>query len=197
MADDPYDTLIRLVRGTTYETAPEHVNKLRALSNVSALGALAYRRYAERETPAHALARPAPAPGHADELEAVRVQFHAADAALIIRAMMASGASGEADKPGAYRRILGELQAWGATPAELEFARRQIEHPATPEDLARSVVNPEAAVEIYAAALMASNAATEGARAFLAGLAAALHLDPKFVRDLHASWGDPPPWEAA
>jgi uncharacterized membrane protein YebE (DUF533 family) len=198
MADefDPLDTVIRLVRSTTYDTDAHRVNKVKGLSTVSALGAMAYsrlrddgaagRRRLQVRTQAEKDAPPV-------ESEAVRVDFHAADAELIIRTMIAAVAAEGVSETNETQRILGYLHATGASPAEIEFARTHIHSPPTVEQLAAQVGSRETAVEVYAAALLATKASATGSQTFLARLGKALDLTPDFIRDLHAKWDDPPP----
>ena len=198
---DPYGTLIRLIRGTTYGSAPHQVNRAKALSPFSVVAAEAYGRTGgetPRREPRHR--RPAtadqPAPSWDDE-GAVRVDFHAADAHLILRAMIAALAAAGITHTAERQRILAYLRDTGGTPAELAFAEREMQHPASAEEIAASVSGRETAVELYAAALLATQAANPGGRAFLARLAAALKLEPAFVRELHKNWDDPPPVETS
>ncbi|HEX9461133.1 MAG TPA: DUF533 domain-containing protein [Alphaproteobacteria bacterium] len=188
--------MVRLIRGTTYESAAHHVNKAKALSPFSAVAAAAYSRMAGDQSDRRGGRQRKPAdqatPSLDDE-EAVRVDFHAADARLIIRTMIAALAAAGESEARERERILAYLRDTGGTAAELAFAEHEMRHPASAEDLARSVASRETAVEIYAAALLATNAAKESSRVFLARLAAALRLEPEFVRDLHAKWDDPPP----
>ena len=193
MADffDPHETLLRLIRGTTYETADHQVNKAKALSPFSAVAATAYSRMGGRQPEREARPRKAPPPSAPswDQEEAVHFDFHAADAHRIIRTMIAAMAAAGESEAQERQRILAYLH----TPAELAFAEHEMKRPATVEDIAQGVQSRETAVEIYAAALLVTQAANTGARAFLARLAAALGLEADFVKQLHASWDDPPP----
>ncbi|MBV8165307.1 MAG: DUF533 domain-containing protein [Alphaproteobacteria bacterium] len=190
---DPNGTLIRLIRGTTYATADHQVNKARALSPFSAVAAAAYGRGREHERRPPQRRRPGSETPSLDDEEAVRVDFHAADARLIIRTIIAAlAASGETLEQ-ERRHVLAYLHDAGSTPAEIAFAEAELRHPAAVEEITGPVASRETAVEIYAAALLATKAASESSRAFLARLAAGLNLEPEFVRDLHAKWDDPPP----
>lgn len=185
---DPNDTLARLLHGAVHSVSPGRVAGIRAAAPASGIATAAAALRPLRTRP-----RGAPAQAGLDETPAVVFRFHAADATTIIRAMIAAAAAdGEIDA-GEDRRIAGWLGTAGGTPADLEFVRQQRAHPAEVEDLVRGVVSRETAVEIYAAALLTTEAATDGSRRFLRRLAAALRLDPAFVAGLHASWGDPPP----
>ena len=65
------------------------------------------------------------------------------------------------------QRIADYLADAGSTPAELAYAEEQLRRPATAEDLARGAMSREVASELYAAALLVSEAATPGTRDFL------------------------------
>jgi uncharacterized membrane protein YebE (DUF533 family) len=131
-----------------------------------------------------------------EDTTAALVQLKAIDAETMVRAMIAAAAAdGEIDNR-EESRILRYLRDAGATPAEYAYAKAEMQRPASPDELAANVSGTEAAVEIYAAALLATQAATPGGRDFLARLATALTLPTDFVADLHASWGDPAPLPA-
>ncbi len=194
---DPKGTLIRLIRGTTYESAPHQVNKAKALAPFSAIAAEAYGRQggAPSQQEQHRRRKSAEAAPSIDDEEAVRVDFHAADARLILRTMIAAMAAAGTGYDAERQRVLAYLRDTGGTAAEMTFAEHEMRHPASAEDIARGATAHETSVEIYAAALLATQAANESSRAFLARLAAALRLDPAFVRELHKNWDDPPPAE--
>ena len=197
-ADDPYGMLLRDIRGTTYSTTADRVDRIKALSATSGLGAIAgyIASRKSRAVPSQVIGRSARPAAALDDDPAVRVQFHATDAERIVQAMVAAAAaSGDGAEHG-YEHVLHYLQDSGSTPEELTFAQRNMVHPATADGLARGVRTHEMAVEIYAAALLATKASTPESRAFLAQLAAALPLDAEFVRQLHAIWDDPPPQTA-
>ncbi|MBV8536507.1 MAG: DUF533 domain-containing protein [Alphaproteobacteria bacterium] len=193
---DPKGTLVRLIRGTTYESAPHQVNKAKALAPFSAVAAEAYGRQGEAPSQdRRRRRRPADAPPSVDDEEAVRVDFHACDPRLILRTMIAAMAAAGTGYEAERQRVLAYLRDTGGTAAEMAFAEHEMRHPASAEEIAKGIAAHETAVEIYAAALLATQAATELSRAFLAHLAAALRLDPAFVRELHKTWDDPPPAE--
>lgn len=188
-AIDPNDTLVRLLRGAAYSSSPGRVAGIQAASPTSRVAAAAA---ASARARARTPAPPPPSPP-LDEAPAIVLGFHAADAALIVRAMIGAAAADVTIDTGENRRILAWLGNAGGTPADFAYMREQMAHPAQAEELARGVSSRETATEIYAAALLATEAATSGSRAFLRQLAGALDLDPQFIAGLHASWGDPPP----
>ena len=198
---DPKGTLVRLIRGTTYESAPHQVNKGRALAPFSAVAAEAYgrqgggRQGGAPQQEQQRRRKSADAQPSLDDEEAVRVDFHACDARLILRTMIAAMAAAGTGYEAERQRVLAYLRDTGGTAAEMAFAEHEMRQPASAEDIAQGIATHETSVEIYAAALLATQAATEPSRAFLSRLAAALRLDPAFVRELHKTWDDPPPEE--
>jgi len=184
---DPNDTIARLLRGAVHAASPGRVAGIRAAAPASRIAAAAAARTERANKP------PATTAPTVDESPAFVFNFHAADAATIVRAMIAAAAAdGEIDA-GENRRILGWLRDAGGTPADFAFVRQQMAHAADVETIARGVSGHEMAVEIYAASLLVTEAATAGSRQFLRRLATGLRLEPTFVAALHASWGDPPP----
>lgn len=188
-APDPNDTLARLLRGAVHSASPGRVAGIRATASSSGVAAAAAALHRSRV----GRARDADRPAGIDDQPAAVFRFHAADAMTVIRAMIAaSAADGEIDA-GENRRILDWLRLAGGTPEDEALVLRHAAPPATIEELTRGAVGRETAVELYAASLLATEAATSGSRRFLRELAAALRLDPTFVAELHASWGEPPP----
>lgn len=185
----PNAMLARLIRGIVADS-PGQVTRIRAVSRAGAVGAAAHA-YHRQATSSRRPRGATAAPG--DDAPAVLVEMKAVDAEMMVRAMIAAAAAdGEIDG-GERGRILRYLRNAGGTPEEHAFAEAEMLRPADPEELARDVTGREAAAEIYAAALLATEAATPGGRSFLARLAHALALPADFVTELHASWSDPPP----
>lgn len=120
-------------------------------------------------------------------------RFHASDAEQVIRVMIAAACADGVRDERERQRLADYLTDAGSTPAELAFAEEQLQMPATAPDFARGAVSREVASELYAAALLIAAEETPGTRAFLAQLAGALQVDPKFVEDLHAAWDISPP----
>jgi uncharacterized membrane protein YebE (DUF533 family) len=177
----PNATLARIVRGVAAEPSPQHAAKIRALSATGLVGTAAYGYYARRA------AQPAVSALAEDTTSAlVRLKF--SEAETLIRVMIAAAAC-----DGDETRIRRHLRDAGATSAELAYAQAEARRPATPEELAESITDQETAMEVYAAALLASEGSTPQARQFLARLAHALDLPFHFLSELHASWGDSAP----
>lgn len=186
----PNAMLSRIIRGIVAES-PHQVARIRAVSPAGAVATSAYAYQARRGSPSRR--DRSPETPLDEDTAASLVEMKAVDAELTVRAMIAAAAAdGEID--GREKgRILGYLADAGGTPAEFAYVEAEMRHPATPAELAQHVASPEAAAEIYAAALLATEAATPGGREFLARLAQALNLSGGFVAELHESWGDPAP----
>src|SRR5690606_18539133 len=95
--------------------------------------------------------------------------------------------------PDDERRLVRYLRDAGATPAELAYAEAESRNPSSPDDLAHDIADQETAIELYAAAVLATEGTTVAARQFLASLAHALDLPFNFLGELHVAWGDTAP----
>jgi uncharacterized membrane protein YebE (DUF533 family) len=102
-------------------------------------------------------------------------------AELVLRAMInAAKADGKIDEA-EIGRIVGKLQEEGADGENQRFVMTEMQRPLQTEDLiAAARGNPEIAVEIYGASLMAIDVDTTAEKAYLDGLARGLGL----TRDL-------------
>lgn len=195
LRDDSAEALRRIAQTDARETALSRIHRLDAPTAVAAIRSSMPMRRPE------AVALPGRQSGKALPLSkdttAAVFGFHASGAKQVIRVMMAAAcADGVVDEQ-ERRRIADYLADAGSTPEELAFAEEQLHRPVVAEDLARGVTSGEMARELYAAALLVSQTATPGTQAFLGRFASALRLEPKFVADLHAAWGNPPPVRSA
>ena len=121
----------------------------------------------------------APAPADADDR-----------ALLLLRAMIAAAhADGTLDDD-ERRRIMQGHDGAGAPNAALLAA--ELDKPLDVEALSAAVDSPSAAVDVYAASLMAIEVDTAEERDYLKRLAAGLSLDAETVADLHDRCGAPP-----
>lgn len=127
-------------------------------------------------------------PSLSEDTNAVTFRFQASDANQIIKVMIAAASADGVVDEDERRRIADYLKDAGSTPEEMAYAEDQLRRPATAEDAARGAHSQEAAIELYAAALLIAAEASPGTRAFLGCLARELRLEPKFVADLHAAW---------
>ncbi len=149
------------------------------------LGTLALKAYRERQAEQGVAATPAPTQ---DE---VAVLTDDRTARLVLQAMIgAAQADGRVDEA-EMEKILGHVSDGEATEAERAEARAAVSRPVDVEAIGREVSRPEAATEIYLAALLTVDADAEAERDYLRRLAAALKLEPEMTRRLHRMTGAP------
>jgi uncharacterized membrane protein YebE (DUF533 family) len=110
-------------------------------------------------------------------------------ATLILQAMInAAKADGSIDQ-GEIKRITGRLESEGAAPEAREFIGQEMLKPMDMDALIRKVRTPQAAVEVYAASLLAIEIDTPAERDYLRRLAAGLELAPTTVQRVHDTLG--------
>jgi uncharacterized membrane protein YebE (DUF533 family) len=101
-------------------------------------------------------------------------------ALLLVRAMVATAASDEVVDPSQWVKIVGEMNDGGLDAQTAEFLDAEIQHPATIDEIARSVgSSKELALLVYAAAHLV--ATSEPEKRFLKDLAEALTLAPSDI----------------
>ena len=120
-------------------------------------------------------------------------QMHAVEAEVMIRAMIeAAKSDGEIDAE-ERRRILTCLKDAGALAPDRQALLASMDAPPDLEGLVERVTNPELAVEVYAASLLAIQDDTPVEQRYLATLAERLKLPAETVRDVHERYEAPPP----
>jgi uncharacterized membrane protein YebE (DUF533 family) len=106
-------------------------------------------------------------------------------AQLVLRAMIsAAKADGQIDQ-GEVQRIVGKLEEDGASDEARAFVLEEMRRPADLDRLIGEARDPEVAVEVYAASLLAIEVDTPAEREYLRRLAQDLHLTPATVRRIH------------
>ena len=108
-------------------------------------------------------------------------------ATLLIRAMIAAAAADGRIDAQERKRILGGLQQAGLESAAQQFLAREIENPATVDDLADAVSSQEEAAQVYTAARVAVDPDEEQEHAFLAALAERLGIDAALAAHIDAT----------
>jgi uncharacterized membrane protein YebE (DUF533 family) len=108
-------------------------------------------------------------------------------ATLLIRAMIAAAAADGRIDAQEQQKILGGLQQAGLTGAAQQFLAREIETPATIEDLAAAVSSPQQAAQVYTAARVAVDPDAEEEHEFLAALAERLGIDDDLAAQIDAT----------
>jgi uncharacterized membrane protein YebE (DUF533 family) len=110
-------------------------------------------------------------------------------ASLIVSAMInAAKADGSIDQ-GEIQRISGKLETEGADPEARGFIAEEMLKPMDLDALIRKARTPQAAVEVYAASLLAIEVDTAAERDYLRRLAQGLRLDPTTVQRVHQALG--------
>jgi uncharacterized membrane protein YebE (DUF533 family) len=108
-------------------------------------------------------------------------------AVLYIRGMIASAAADGRIDPNEQKKILGGLQQAGMGPEAQAFLTNELQHPASPAELASAVNSPEEAVQLFTAARIAVDLDNNEEREFLVKLAKALGLDGQLVAHIDAA----------
>lgn len=126
-----------------------------------------------------------PAPGLGAPRGAGEEQRAEDHAQLILRAMIAATkADGQIDQD-EMQRIVGKLEEGGAGDEARAFVLEEMRRPADLDRLIGEVSSQEAAVEVYAASLLAIEVDTAAEREYLRRLAEGLKLAPDAVRHVH------------
>ena len=111
-----------------------------------------------------------------------------AKAMLVLKAMInAAKADGQIDDA-ERQRILGKLEEGGADAEAREFVQAEMRRPFDVDGLPEAP-NPQTAVEVYAASVLAIEVDTPAERDYLRRLAQGLGLEERTVQRLHAALG--------
>lgn len=116
---------------------------------------------------------PAPAPVSADD----GPDAEAAEALLMVRAMIAAAKADGGVDAAERASIAGQLDAAGLSAEERDFVLADFDRPMTPEALAKEARDPMLRARLYAAAFAGAGDITPAERAWLDALAKALKLD--------------------
>jgi uncharacterized membrane protein YebE (DUF533 family) len=98
----------------------------------------------------------------------------------------AAAADGRIDEKERQTIIAGLKQAGLEANAE-QFLTRELNNPATPDELAAAVTSPTEAVQVYTAARIAVDPDTEEEHEFLVALAARLGIDEDLAAQIDAA----------
>ncbi len=158
---------------------------------MAVLGGLAYkayRDYQQSQQGGHAPAadhygaadfRPAPAES---PFAPVNTPMQLAET-LVVAMIAAAKADGHIDAE-ERGRIYQRLEEGGLQPEEVAFLQHELTEPVDIERIAAGAANKEAAVEIYAASVMAIRNDTPQEQAYLSALAGRLGLEPGLVESI-------------
>jgi uncharacterized membrane protein YebE (DUF533 family) len=154
--------------------------KLGGLAAIGGLAYKAYRNYQEGRPLTEGvpgLEQIAAAPS---DSEFAAEKLTNESALVLVRAMIATAAADGVVDPSERVKIVGELREGGLDAQAAEFLDAEIQHPASIEDIAKSVgSSKELALQVYTAAQLV--ASSEPEVRFLADLGQALALDPDLV----------------
>jgi uncharacterized membrane protein YebE (DUF533 family) len=159
-----------------------------ALLGTLAMQAL-QKNWGQQQTPdANALAREAPL-GLREPQNAREEQELDQRALLMVRAMInAAKADGEIDRQ-EIERISAKLGDAASDQEARAFLVKEMQQPSDIEGITRHISNPELAVQVYAASLLAIEVDTPAERAYLRDLAGRLGLDANVTSRVHQALG--------
>jgi len=130
-------------------------------------------------------AAPPPPPGTPDAAPAAASEPAQDEALVYVRGMIAAAAADGSIDEQERRKILGQLDNAGLGGEERDFLLREMDRPASIDDLARSVRTPQQAMNLYVCSLMAVEVDTDAERVHLRRLAEALRLEPASLDAVH------------
>jgi uncharacterized membrane protein YebE (DUF533 family) len=165
--------------------------KLGGLALIGGLAYKAYQNYQQGQPPlgGQRQARqgqqallPAPA-GSGFEPSAVSNDH----ATLLIRAMIAAAAADGRIDAQEQKKILGGLGQAGVTEVAQQFLAREIQNPASIDELGKVVTSQEEAVQVYTAARITVDPDAEEEHEFLAALADRLGIDDALAAHIDAT----------
>lgn len=156
------------------------------LGGLVLIGGLAYKAYQNYQQGKPVLAGGDPQPAPADTGFGAAKQSNE-DALLYLRAMIAAAAADGTVDAMERGRIVSSLSQVGMDAEATSFLDAEFAKPASIEALAAGARTPEVRAQVYTAARLAIDPDTDGEKAWLAGLATALALDPGLVQHLDAA----------
>jgi len=181
-----------LVLGTrTGRSAAATAAKLGALVMIGGLAYKAYQNYSQGR-PILDSGEQQPAPGTMSLTAAPTGSGFEPDAItsdsalLYVRAMIGAAAADGRIDPGEQSQIMGGLQQAGMDQNARAFIQKEIQNPATPEQLAAAVSSPEEAVQVFTAARIAVDVDSQDENDYLVDLAQRLGLDGNLVAHIDA-----------
>jgi uncharacterized membrane protein YebE (DUF533 family) len=108
-------------------------------------------------------------------------------ATILIRAMIAAAAADGRIDADEQKKILGSFGKADLDPAAHQFLTRELQKPATVEELASACSSPEEAAKIYTAARISVDVDSDEEHEFLAALAEALGIDEDLAAHIDAA----------
>ncbi|MEM9402685.1 MAG: tellurite resistance TerB family protein [Pseudomonadota bacterium] len=165
--------------------------KVGALAAVGGLAYNAYQQYRQNNIPAAAggqsagtTARPAAPEISLERFDAV-TDNKDSGGLLIVRAMIAAAASDGHLDAEEQQRVFGEVENLELSREEKAMLFDELRSPLSMSDIVAQVSEPEVAIEVYAASLLAIDESRSEAQAYLGSLALALELPRNLVDSIH------------
>lgn len=157
------------------------------LGGLALIGGLAYKAWQNYQSGKPLVGGPttlaAAPPGSGFEAQAVSNDM----ALLYLRAMIAAAAADGRIDRAEHEKLLGGLKQAGLDAQSEQFLRREIQSPASIDDLASSIATPAEAAQLYAAARIAIEPDSDEEVEFLANLAARLGMEKDLVDHIEAT----------
>ncbi len=181
--------LVGAVSGKKGRKMAKGALKVGALAAVGGLAYSAYQQYRQNNGTAaasgSAAAGVAVAPGITQERFDAVVEDNESGGLLIVRAMIAAAASDGHLDAEEQQRVFAEVENLDLTREEKATLFDELRSPLGLSDIVAQVNEPEVAVEVYAASLIAIDESRSEAQAYLGSLALALELPQDLVRSIH------------
>lgn len=183
--------LVGAVSGKKGRKMAKGALKVGALAAVGGLAYSAYQQYRQSNgtgtgAPAgNAAATVAAAPAITQERFDAVVENNESGGLLIVRAMIAAAASDGHLDADEQQRVFAEVENLDLTREEKATLFDELRSPLGLSDIVAQVSEPEVAVEVYAASLIAIDESRSEAQAYLGSLALALELPQDLVRSIH------------
>jgi uncharacterized membrane protein YebE (DUF533 family) len=108
-------------------------------------------------------------------------------ATLLLRAMIAAAAADGRVDADEQKKILSGFGKSDLDPEARQFFARELQHPATVDELAEACASPEEGVKVYTAARLAVDVDTDQEHEFLAALAEKLGIDDALAAHIDAA----------
>ncbi len=181
--------LVGAVSGKKGRKMAKGALKVGALAAVGGLAYTAYQQYRQNnaggQASGSAAATVAAAPAITQERFDAVVENEQSGGLLIVRAMIAAAASDGHLDAEEQQRVFAEVENLDLTREEKATLFDELRSPLGLSDIVAQVSEPEVAVEVYAASLIAIDETRSEAQAYLGSLALALELPQDLVQSIH------------
>ena len=168
-----------LTSALTSKKGRKAATKMLKFGGVAALGGLAYKAYQGYREQQPGAATPSNFPDVAADEFAIAdsgSQDIGVDPMLLVRAMITAAMADGTLDAGEQERIFGRIDTLALSAQDRADLMMELRHPRSMEDIVRETSSPAAAIEVYAASLLALDVNAEGSAAYLDRLRTALRL---------------------